>query len=564
MAGGSGEFTMIPVGEPGPPFRPEHEYFSVALVAVHVRAGGFLGSQKFAPVMWGSVTHYAFDGENGRKRLCGLFPAAQQDRPEFSRNDRVTVADVLLIPRIIAREELEVDFTMGTVKEKDFLAGVLKAATDIASSPAASFISQIVPGGAAVVEGTKSAAAAATSVNDSLNGLLGSDKIQSLGRYMRRLSAPMPSGLFAFVDRKMEGARLTFDAATNTLRDADGPVKGSYAIVRLQREATRPDWMTLPDLTQAWQRIREAKINGGDVAKAIELFALTATTSPDLTPDDAMKLSAAAKQRFAPELAGQESADSGDPGSMAEALEFFVGGSEESAEIGATPYLASGRFARSLEMLLRHEGGYVDHPLDKGGPTNKGVTKAVYDSYRAAKGLPAGDVRDLKDDELKEIYYEGYWRPARCNEMPSEAMAALMFDAAVNHGPKRAVRLLQQGAGMPVAKCDGVWGNETKRFVTAAAARAVELVDACLLARERFYREIVRLNPSQAAFIKGWMNRVAGLRAYVQPLLAAAPPAGETESALFDEGPSSVYLRAGEADFESLAKQADTTARAAE
>jgi lysozyme family protein len=139
-----------------------------------------------------------------------------------------------------------------------------------------------------------------------------------------------------------------------------------------------------------------------------------------------------------------------------------------------------------------------------------------------------------------------------------------MFDAAVNHGPKRAVRLLQQGAGMPLAKCDGVWGNETRRFVTAAAAKAVELVDACLVARERFYREIVRLNPSQSAFIKGWMNRVAGLRAYVQPLLASAPPAGETESALFDEGPTSVYLRAGEPDFDGLSKQADRVATAAE
>jgi hypothetical protein len=60
------------------------------------------------------------------------------------------------------------------------------------------------------------------------------------------------------------------------------------------------------------------------------------------------------------------------------------------------------------------------------------------------------------------------------------------------------------------------------------------------------------------------MNRVAGLRAYVQPLLAAAPPAGDTESALFDEGPSSVYLRAGEPDFDGLGNQAGKAARAAE
>lgn len=563
MAGGAGEFTMIPVGEAGQPFRPEHDYFSVALVAVHMPARGW-GSKKYAPVIWSSVTHYAFDGENGKKRLVGMFPTPQGDRPEFSRNDRVTVMDLLLVPRIVAREELEVDFTLGSVQEKDFLAGALKAAGDIASSPAASFVSQIIPGAAVIVEGAKTASAAGTSVNDSINEMLGAGKVQALGRYLRRLRAPIGSGLFAFVEKKYEAAKLTFDEASHELRDANGPLKSPYAVVRLQCEARRPDWMTLPDLTQAWNRIREAKISGGDVVAAVRHFGLTATTSPDLTPEDAVRLSRAAEQRFAPEMSGAESSDTEDPGLMLNALEYFIGGGEEAGLVNQPPYQSSGPYLRSLEMLLRHEGGYVDHPLDKGGPTNKGVTKAVYDAYRAAKGLSARDVRDLTDDELREIYFEGYWRPARCPDMPSEAMAALMFDAAVNHGPKRAIRLLQHGAGVPAARCDGVWGENTKRYLSAAAANAVALVDACLLARERFYREIVRLNPKQAAFIKGWMNRIAGLRGYLAPLLANAPNSGDTESALFEEGPVDSYLRAAEPDFTDLSQATAKLPRAAE
>ena len=286
MAGGAGEFTMVPVGEAGQPFRPEHDYFSVALAAVHMPARGW-GSEEYAPVVWSSVTHYAFDSENGRKRLVGMFPVPQGDRPEFSRNDRVTIMDILLVPRIVAREELEVDFTLGSVQEKDFLAGVLKAAGDIASSPAASFVSQIIPGAAVIVEGAKTASAAGTSVNDSINEMMGADKVQALGRYLRRLRAPIGSGLFAFVEKKYETGRLVFDETSHVLSDAAGPLKSPYAVVRLQCEATRPDWMTLPDLTQAWNRIREAKIGGGDVVAAVKHFGLTAMTSPDLTPDDA-------------------------------------------------------------------------------------------------------------------------------------------------------------------------------------------------------------------------------------------------------------------------------------
>lgn len=564
MAGGTGEFTMVPVGEPGPTFRPEHDYFSVALVAIRMPSGGW---QKFAPVVWSSVMHYAFDGEGGKKQLFGLFPGPQGDRPEFSRNDRVTIMDVQLIPRIVAREELHVDFTLASVKEKDFLAGVLKAATDIVASPAASFVSQIIPGGAVAVETAKGATAAAESVNNSINELLGTDKVQSLGRYIRRLSAPMPSGLFAFVDKGVDASKLKFDPATNILRDANGPLKKSYAVVRLQRETTRPDWMTLPDLTQAWNRIREAKLGGGDVLAAIDHFRLTAQTSPDLTPGDAEKLTRAAQQKFAPELSGAESVEMGDPGSMRDALEHFMDDTMESrgeesafftnAVSANAPWSTPGPFTRSLEMLLRHEGGYVDHPDDKGGPTNKGVTKSVYDSFRRSKGLPMRSVKELTADELHEIYYIGYWLQARCPEMPTEAMAALMFDAAVNHSPKRAIKLLQQGAGMADAKCDGVWGIKTRSAVVAAAANALALVDSCLLRRERFYLEIVKNNPKQGAFLNGWMNRVAGLRVYLRPLLAKAPNQTDTESALFMETGERVYLRAADTEFPQTAAATD-------
>lgn len=562
MPGGSGRFIMVPVGPAGPAYRPDQDYFSVALLAVHMPAGGPLQFSRFGPVVWASVTHNAFDGENGRKRLLGLYPMATAERPKFAREDRVTIVDLQLVPRVIAREELDVDFTLAMIREKDFLAGVLKAASEIAASPAAAFISQIVPGAANAAKITKGASDAISSVKASIDELFDADKVKSLGRYQQTLRAPVTSGTFAFIKDDENAQGLTYDPHTNQLSNAKGAITSSYAVVRLMCEATRPDWMSLPDMVQAWTRIRETKIAGGDVAAAIEHFKLTAQTSPDLTPADAVKLTAAVKQKFAPELAGMESAETGDIGDMESALGFFMQddvAAQESASIDMPPHLADGPFQRSLQMVLRHEGGYVDHPADRGGPTNKGITQKTYRAFLRARNpalsdadLAAQSVKDISEDVIAEIYYQGYWRPARCVDLPNEAVATVTFDAAVNHGPTQAMRLLQQGAGMAAFDCDGAWGPRTRARVQSAAADSVGLIDGVLLARERFYRQIVRDDPTQGVFLRGWMNRLAGLKAYVAALLSTAPAGADSESALLDDTLEAVGLRAADPDFRMM------------
>lgn len=571
MPGGSARFIMVPVGAVGPAYRPDQDYFSVALLAVHMPASGLLNLSKFAPVVWASVTHNAFDGENGRKRLLGLYPGATSDRPKFAREDRVTIVDLQLVPRVIAREELDVDFTLATVREKDFLAGILKTATEVAASPAAAFVSQIVPGAKGAAEIGRTVTQSANSIKASIDDLLDTDKVKSLGRYQQTLRAPMPSGTFAFIDSDESATGLTYDPHTNTLSNAKGAITSSYAVVRLMCEATRPDWMSLPDLVQAWTRIRETKIAGGDVAAAIEHFSLTAQTSPDLTPADAVKLTAAVKQKFAPELTGMESAEAGDVGDMESALGFFMQddvAAQESAMLDQPPHLADGPFQRSLQMVLRHEGGYVDHPADRGGPTNMGITQKTYRAYLRARNpalsdadLAAYPMKDMSADVIAEIYYQGYWRPARCVDMPNEALAAVTFDAAVNHGAKQAIRLLQQGAGMAAFDCDGAWGPRTRSRVKSAAADSVGLIDGVLLARERFYRQLVKDDPTQGVFLRGWMNRLAHLKAYVVPLLSNAPTGLDTESVLLDDTQESVGLHAADPDF-SLLLEPSTAAAA--
>ena len=51
-------------------------------------------------------------------------------------------------------------------------------------------------------------------------------------------------------------------------------------------------------------------------------------------------------------------------------------------------------FDKCLEMLLHHEGGFINHPRDPGGMTNFGVTRMVYEKWVGRK-MSEQDMRDL-------------------------------------------------------------------------------------------------------------------------------------------------------------------------
>ncbi|RPI06584.1 MAG: hypothetical protein EHM71_11640, partial [Zetaproteobacteria bacterium] len=104
--------------------------------------------------------------------------------------------------------------------------------------------------------------------------------------------------------------------------------------------------------------------------------------------------------------------------------------------------MPSPAYQASLPFVLRWEGGYVDHPSDPGGRTNKGVTQGVYDRWRAQHGLPPRHVKLIEDAEVEAIYETGYWLPPRCDLLHRQ-LDLVQFDTAVNMGVGRAVRFLQ-------------------------------------------------------------------------------------------------------------------------
>lgn len=156
-----------------------------------------------------------------------------------------------------------------------------------------------------------------------------------------------------------------------------------------------------------------------------------------------------------------------------------------------------------IEAILRREGGFVDHPADKGGATNLGITQAVLAEWRG-KPCTVDDVKILTDGEARDIYREQYIVRPGFLGIENEAVRALAIDCAVNHGVKRAVQLLQEAARVFT---DGIFGPNTREAVNRMTAGVV--YRRLCAARVRLYGQIVTKNPSQAVFAAGWANRVA-------------------------------------------------------
>lgn len=168
--------------------------------------------------------------------------------------------------------------------------------------------------------------------------------------------------------------------------------------------------------------------------------------------------------------------------------------------------MSTQRFESSLPFILRWEGGYVNHRNDPGGPTNRGITQAVYDTWRLRQGMSKRDVQLLEETEMRAIYEAGYWMPPRCDLLKSQ-LDLVQFDTAVNMGVGRAVRFLQGVAG---CKADGDFGPGTERAV--AACDQGSTMAAYCDAREQFYRRLVEKDAKFQVFLKGWLNRLNALR----------------------------------------------------
>ncbi|WP_181708716.1 glycosyl hydrolase 108 family protein [Chthonobacter rhizosphaerae] len=142
-------------------------------------------------------------------------------------------------------------------------------------------------------------------------------------------------------------------------------------------------------------------------------------------------------------------------------------------------------FEKAYKQTRAFEGGYANHPNDRGGATIFGISSKYWpEDFALVKSLVDQGRTDEAEAYTRDFYKKNFW-DASGAENASPEMQPLIFDAAVNHGVGAAKRMFASAGSDPTAFLD---------------------------ARQGYMDQIVQNDPSQAVFQQGWQNRVDGQR----------------------------------------------------
>lgn len=170
-----------------------------------------------------------------------------------------------------------------------------------------------------------------------------------------------------------------------------------------------------------------------------------------------------------------------------------------------------GNFDRCLALLFGDEGGYANDRRDNGGPTNFGITQGTLDSWRVGQGRASEPVRNITRTEAADIYRARYWDTVKGDQLPA-GLDYVVFDGAVNSGPGRSVKWLQQAL---MQTMDGAIGP-----VTLAAASKAD-VSKTIADIKTIRMAFLRSHDDWDAFGRGWTNRVDSVTSDALAMVAA-------------------------------------------
>lgn len=153
-------------------------------------------------------------------------------------------------------------------------------------------------------------------------------------------------------------------------------------------------------------------------------------------------------------------------------------------------------FHKSLDIVLAHEGGYVDHPKDPGGRTNMGITQKVYEKY-LGRDVTEEEMKNMHINDVRVIYRENYWDKVQGDSLPM-GVDFSTFDWAVNSGVSRSSKAIQQIVKVTE---DGVIGPITIKKILEYDPNDIIMSFADI--RADFYKGLSTFD----TFGKGWLNR---------------------------------------------------------
>lgn len=172
-------------------------------------------------------------------------------------------------------------------------------------------------------------------------------------------------------------------------------------------------------------------------------------------------------------------------------------------------------FDKAIVTILKHEGGWVDHPADPGGETNFGISMLMVKREGMTPqelGIPSfdkGNMKLMSVDTAKKIYRKFFWDKAQYDLFTDDVVATKVFDCAVNCGPGRSHKMAQQAANKlgQTLTVDGKLGP--KSFAAINSCDPKSFLVAMSNEMKAYYDGLVAAKPALQVFIKNWTKRAA-------------------------------------------------------
>jgi len=152
------------------------------------------------------------------------------------------------------------------------------------------------------------------------------------------------------------------------------------------------------------------------------------------------------------------------------------------------------KFDEIIDIVLEHEGGYVNDPDDPGGETKYGISKKAY---------PDEDIKELTVERAKELYKRDYWDRYRTGDLP-DRLRHIYVDMCINMGGGRAIKILQEACNSKNSNkidVDGGMGPMTIKAATSVEEFRLRAF------RVLYYAELIMKKPNLAKFWVGWFRR---------------------------------------------------------
>jgi len=172
-------------------------------------------------------------------------------------------------------------------------------------------------------------------------------------------------------------------------------------------------------------------------------------------------------------------------------------------------------FNLAIPDLLKAEGGYTNHPNDKGGETNFGITVK-----KARKFKYCGEMKDMPIEFAKSVYKKDYWDRMHLDEIFNQTLAGILFNFGVHCGTGTASKTLQRTLNILNRNSvswfdtimDGIIGPRTRGIVNNLSIKDLAFATKIVIGLQfERYIKIVERDTTQEIFIRGWVNRIEEL-----------------------------------------------------